>query len=691
MSDPIERIHFLREQLREHNHRYYVLAQPTVSDREYDALMEELASLERDHPEAASADSPTQRVGGEPLAGFETVAHAVQMISLANSYNLDDMRAYDQRTRKLLSDAVFHYVVEPKIDGVAVSLRYEDGVLIRALTRGDGRSGDDITANVRTIASVPLKLRGESPPAVLEVRGEVYMTRTGFLRLNERRQEEGLQVFANPRNAAAGSLKLLDAREVARRPLDAVWYGVGALEGIEFRTHGELLNRLKDFGFRSQEKIRICRNIEEVETALEEIRAGREDLPFEMDGAVIKVNERNLYDELGSTAKSPRWAVAYKYEPEQVETLLKEITIQVGRTGVLTPVAELEPVAVSGTTVSRATLHNWDEMKRKDIRIGDTVVIEKAGEIIPAVVRVVPEKRPADAEPFPEPETCPACGSEVSRREGEVAWRCENPACQAKSLSRIKHFVSRRAMDIDHLGEEWIKILLRESLISHPSDLYGLHEKKSALLELERMAEKSVENLLQSIENSKKAELWRVIHALGIPHVGERTAQTLESRFSSLDDLMAADEEALTAIEDIGPTVAKAILDFFALSENVAFVEQLRAAGVNFAARETPAQVSQDTPLSGKTVVLTGSLSSMTRDEAKDLLRRLGANVTGSVSKKTDLLVAGEEAGSKLEKARKLGVAVWSESDLLGAVRTGEEQASENPDAGAVQTELNLE
>ncbi|MCH8511757.1 MAG: NAD-dependent DNA ligase LigA, partial [Kiritimatiellae bacterium] len=441
MSTPAKRIEELRDQLRDHNHRYYTLAQPTISDREYDALMAELEDLETAHPELRSPDSPTVRVGGEPLEGFVTVPHAVPMISLANSYNLDDVRAYDQRTRKRLADKDFHYVVEPKIDGVAVSLRYENGILVRALSRGDGRSGDDITANVRTIGSVPLRLQGKTPPEVLEVRGEVYMTREGFVKLNDSRQAAGLQVFANPRNAAAGSLKLLDSKVVATRPLDAVWYGVGELRGIAFDTHRQMLETLRTFGFRTPAKIWTCDNMDEVETALREIREGKDAYPFEMDGAVIKVDERDLYEELGSTAKSPRWAVAYKYEPEQVETLLKEITIQVGRTGVLTPVAELEPVLVSGSTVSRATLHNWDEMQRKDIRAGDTVVIEKAGEIIPAVVRVVLEKRPEGAKALPPPTKCPACDAPVSQRAGEVAWRCDNPACPTKSLSWLKHFV----------------------------------------------------------------------------------------------------------------------------------------------------------------------------------------------------------------------------------------------------------
>jgi DNA ligase (NAD+) len=660
MNSPSERIHELRQTLLDHNHRYYVLADPVISDREYDALLEELASLEAAHPEFDDPDSPTRRVGGAPIDGFVTRPHAVPMISLANSYNLEDVLAYDQRTRKLLGNRSFRYVVEPKIDGVAVSLRYENGQLVQALSRGDGREGDDMTQNIRTLRSIPLRLRAENPPGVLEVRGEVYMTREGFQKLNLERQNAGLTAFANPRNAAAGSLKLLDSRMVAQRPLDAIWYGAGELRGIAFDTHLELLDTLKHFGFRTPAATWTCESASELESALKELQNQKNNFPFEIDGAVIKVNERSLYDDLGSTAKSPRWAVAYKYEPEQAETRLLDITVQVGRTGVLTPVAELEPVSVSGTTVSRATLHNWEEMERKDIRVGDTVIIEKAGEIIPAVVRIVIEKRPDDARALPPPTECPACGGPVFRREGEVAWRCENPACPAKGLSRLKHFVSRRCMDIENVGEELLRSLLQNHLILEPSDLYTLHEHRDALLNLERMAEKSVENLLSGIENSKDRDLWRLIHALGIPQVGERTAQSLEEQFDSLDALAAADEDTLTAIPDIGPIVAKSIISFFALPETELQLQRLREAGLNFL-RKAKAAASGEGPLTGKTVVITGTLPTLSRDEAKDLLRKLGASVTGSVSSKTDILLAGEDAGSKLAKAQKLGIPVWDE------------------------------
>lgn len=679
MSKPGEQIAQLRRQLDDHNYRYYVLAEPQISDREYDALLKELAELEAAHPEFASEDSPTRRVGGEPLSEFRTVAHAVPMISLANSYDLQEIRDFDQRLKKLLGDQSYSYVVEPKIDGVAISLRYENGHLVQALTRGDGRRGDDITANIRTIASIPLQLRGDRIPEVLEVRGEAYMTRKGFLKLNQQREEDGLAPFANPRNSAAGSLKLLDSREVAKRPLDAVWYGVGECRGIRFDTHRGLLDGLKQFGLRIPPLTRDCADIDAVEQALGENLQARHEYAFEMDGAVVKVNQRTLYDELGSTAKSPRWAMAYKYEPEQVETKLLSITVQVGRTGVLTPVAELDPVSVSGTTVSRATLHNWDEIRRKDVREGDTVIIEKAGEIIPAVVKVLTEKRPGNTVPFPEPAACPVCGQPVSKREGEVAWRCENPACPAKSLSWIRHFVSRRAMDIDHLGVELIKILLEAELISDPADLYDLKEKKDRFLALDRMAEKSVNNVLGALEASKDNDLWRLIHGLGIPQVGERTAQTLETHFGSLDELAAAPPETLENIPDIGPIVAQSIRTYFDNIINQDFIKRLREAGLRFN-RKLERLKKIDTPLTGKTVVLTGSLTQLTRDEAKELLRKLGANATGSVSRKTDILIAGGAAGSKLDKARSLGIEIWTEQDLVNCIPSETDKSADQLD-----------
>ena len=679
-SDPTSRVHELSELLREHNYRYYVLAQPSISDREYDTLLEELTGLEAEHPELLDTDSPTQRVGGAPIEGFETVPHRVPMISLANSYNLEDVQAYDQRTRKLLGNEPFTYVVEPKVDGVALSLRYEEGHLIQALSRGDGRSGDVITSNIRTIASIPLRLRGDSVPAVLEVRGEVYMTRTGFVALNEKRQLAGKDAFANPRNAAAGSLKLLDPREVAERPLDAVFYATGDLQGLEFDTHLALLGCLAEFGFVTPKDIAPCTRIEEVTEALEALLEKKDAYAFEIDGAVIKVNQRDLYDTLGSTAKSPRWAMAYKYEPEQVETQLRAITIQVGRTGVLTPVAELVPCQVSGTTVSRATLHNWEEMERKDVRVGDAVIIEKAGEIIPAVVRVVMEKRPSDAQPLPRPTECPVCGASVHRKDEEVAYRCTNPTCPAQAKSWIRHFASRRALDIEGLGDVMVETLVDQGLLETPADLYTLEAHYDTLIHLERQGEKSIDNLLAGIEKSKSTELWRLIHALGIPQVGERSAQTLASAFHSIDALRSAGEDELIALDDVGPIVAASIQDYFKRERSILLLDQLAAAGVQLEEAASDATDAPHTSFAGKTIVLTGSLSSMSRNEAADRLRALGANMTSSVSKKTDMVIAGEKAGSKRAKAEALGVEVRDEAWMIEQLEGGRQDESKAAD-----------
>lgn len=668
MPTPADRIEQLTQELHAHNHAYYVEAAPRISDREFDALLEELISLEQAYPELQRPDSPSQRVGGNPIDGFESRRHAVPMISLANSYNLEDVEDWDQRTRKLLNNASFSYSVEPKIDGIAVSLRYEKGVLVYALTRGDGIQGDDVTHNVKTIRSIPLKLQTDHPPEVLEVRGEIYMDRAGFVRLNAQREAEGLSTFANPRNACAGTMKMLDPRIVALRPLDAVLYATGELTGTSYETHTAMLESLKTYGFRTPDRVWQTADPRELGSILEEILALKSSYPYEMDGAVMKVNQRELYDQLGSTSKSPRWAMAYKYEPEQAETVLRDITIQVGRTGVLTPVAELEPVEVSGTTVSRATLHNWEEMTRKDIRVGDTVLIEKAGEIIPAVVRVIPEKRPLGAELLAEPTICPACGEPVSRREGEVAWRCTNVRCPAQARSWILHFASRRCMDIEGLGESLVDVLLEQGLIEHPADLYDLHERRASLLSLERMGEKSVANLLQGIEESKQRELWRLLHAMGIPHVGERMAQTLAQEFGSIDALMRADHERLISIHDVGDVVVEEIRVFFDRADTQDFLQRLSSAGVQMADPAPHAQSSDEqvaSEFAGKTVVLTGSLESMSRNEAGDKLRDLGANVTGSVSSKTDILIAGEKAGSKLAKAEKLGIRVMTETEML--------------------------
>lgn len=657
------RILALARELREANYQYYVLATPTLSDREFDQRLEELASLEAEFPDFAAPDSPTQRVGGEPIEGFESAAHAVPMMSLSNTYSRDELRDFDQRVRKLLEGREVEYILEPKIDGVAISLTYEDGVLVRGLSRGDGSTGDDITVNLKTIRSIPLRIRDHAPPPRMEIRGEVFMRKDGFADLNERRQEEGLEPFANPRNAAAGSLKQLDARITATRPLDAVFYGAGLLDGATFPTHEHLLHQLAAWTFPAPPRTWRGATIDSIIDALDELQERGRSFAFEMDGGVIKVNDRSLYEHLGATAKSPRWATAFKYEPEQEETALLDITIQVGRTGVLTPVAVLEPVFVSGSTVSRATLHNQDEIQRKDIRIGDRVIIEKAGEIIPAVVAVNTGARTGRERIFTMPDTCPECGTPVTRREGEVALRCENNLCPAQVKNAIRHFASRGALDIEGLGESLVEQLVDEGLVASPADLYTLEPGRIA--DLERMAEKSAENLAAGIMASTRRDFWRVIFALGIRHVGARSAQILEDHYADIDALMAADAQDLEAVPDIGPIVARSIVDFFANQANRRIIGALREAGLTFSRPERPAPDEASGRTAGKSFVLTGTLPTLSRDEAAGMIRQAGGKVASSVSKKTDYVVAGEKAGSKLTKARQLGIEILDEASLL--------------------------
>jgi DNA ligase (NAD+) len=669
-----QRIENLRAEIERHNRLYYIDARPEITDREYDRLLENLEQLEQQHPELASSTSPTQRVGGAPLESFTSVRHAMPMMSLSNTYSKEELIEFDRRIRKLVPEEAFNYVLEPKIDGVAISLRYEHGKLVRAVTRGDGTTGDDVTANVRTIKSIPLRLSDMMPPAVLEVRGEIYMDTVGFAKLNERRQESGLAPFANPRNACAGSLKLLDPREVAQRPLDAIFYATGELNGIAFDTHDQMLQSLHKYGLRITPNYWLKSNIEEILDQLNELEGLRHEFPFEMDGGVIKVNERRLYDILGTTAKSPRWAVAYKYEPEQAETTLRAISIQVGRTGVLTPVAELDPVQLAGTIVKRATLHNEDEIRRKDIRIGDRVIIEKAGEIIPAVIKVVEEKRMGAETAFTMPTACPVCGGEVEKREGEVALRCTNLQCPAQVKNWLTHFASRGAMDINGLGESLVEQLVDGGLVKNPAELYSL--KKVEVLGLERMGEKSADNLIKGIEESKKRPFEKVIFGLGIRHVGKGAAAILANEFKNIDSLMTADAEQLEAIRDIGPIAGRSIVDYFQSPDARAIIDQLRAAGVNFEQAES----GGSNELEGLTFVLTGSLDTMTRDEAGDRIRARGGKVSSSVSKKTSYLVAGESAGSKLAKAEEFGVTVLNEDQLIALL--GSDEKLEDQKAG---------
>lgn len=661
-----KRIADLRKEIRRHDHLYYVLAKPTISDREYDRLYAELKQLEEQFPTLVTPDSPTRRVGGEPLKQFNPVRHLQPMLSLDNTYNVDELRAFDARVRKLVPDERIEYVLEPKIDGVSISLRYEHGVFTVGSTRGDGETGDDITANLKTLRAIPLQLAAKKPPALLEVRGEAYIPVAAFEKLNTERARAGEELFINPRNTAAGSLKQLDPRIVATRPLTAVFYAVGATEGITFQTQQDVLETLKELGFPTAKHWWLCKDIDAVVARAEELEKLESSLPYQIDGAVVKVNNLLLWPRLGMTAKAPRFAIAYKYSHDQARTKLNAITVQVGRTGTLTPVAELEPVFLAGSTISRATLHNEEEIKRKDIRVGDTVIIEKAGHVIPAVVGVVLEKRPK-----PEPPKfdlvkhihgkCPVCGGPVNRDPEFVAWRCENMSCPAQLKRTIEHFASRGAMNIEGMGEVLVNQLVNKGLVKNVADLYSLTAEQ--LAGLDRMAEKSAANVVTAIAESKTRDLWRLINGLGILHVGEGGAQKLADHFQGLDALAAAGEEQLIEAEDVGPVMAKSIHDFFQNPRNQAVLEKLRAAHLKL--KNPPAPKTAPTgPFAEKIVVVTGTLEKFSRDQAKEELRKRGAHVTDSVSKQTDYLIVGEDAGSKLDKARKLGVKTLTEQEF---------------------------
>jgi DNA ligase (NAD+) len=653
---PAARAEGLRREIRRHEDLYYRLGKPEISDRAFDALLAELLELERQHPELVAPDSPTQRVGGEPITGFAPVRHEPPMQSLDNTYSLDELRDWEARMRRLEPDHEIGYVAELKIDGVSISLLYEDGVFARGATRGNGTVGDDVTVNLRTVRALPLRLHGKAPGR-LQVRGEVYLPRTVFARLNREREKAGEPLFANPRNATAGAVRLLDSRQVAARRLSALVYSV--VEGLEEPSHARTLERLRAWGFPVHDGWRRCAGLDEVVEFVEEWREKRRKLDFETDGVVVKVDDVELRRRLGSTAKAPRWAVAFKYEPERVSTRVREIAVQVGRTGALTPVAELEPVAVGGTTVRRATLHNYEDLARKDVRVGDTVWIERGGDVIPKVVEVDLDRRPRGTHAYRMPTRCPVCGERVERFEGEVALRCVNPVCPAVIAESIAHFVGRDAMDIEGLGGERIDQLLREGRLRDYPDLYGL--RKEDLVGLEGWGERSAEKLLASIEASRERELHRLLYAIGIRWVGERVAKLLAAHFGSLEALAAASEEELVAVPEIGPKVASAIRAHFDDRRQRARLEALAAAGVRPPRIEKPRGSQR---LAGRTVVLTGRLERSTREAAAAALEALGARVSGSVSKKTDFVLAGEEAGSKLEKAESLGVRVVDEAWL---------------------------
>ena len=651
----------LRRQIAHHDRLYYEQAKPEITDREYDALYRELTELERAHPKLLTPDSPTQRVGGRPQGAFQQVSHLVPMQSLDNTYSEEEIEAFVTRLHRLLPDEAIPLTIEPKVDGVAIALLYEKGRLVRAATRGDGTMGDEVTRNIRTITTIPATLSGDFP-SVLEVRGEVYLPKETFVRINAERDELGLPVFANPRNTAAGSLKQLDSNSVAERGLAAVFYGFGAFEpeGNLPATQQEFFQSLRLWGLPINPKLWTAMTATEVMTAIRELGAIRHGFAFETDGAVIKVDQIALHARLGSTSKAPRWAIAYKYEPEQTRTRLLDITIQVGRSGVLTPVAELEPVFVAGSTVARATLHNEEEIARKDLRIGDWVLVEKAGDVIPAVAKVLTGERDGTERPFVMPSHCPVCGAAVTRTEGEVAARCENSAaCPAQVRRRIEYFASRNAMDIAGLGEAVVTQLAEAGFLHDVSDLYSLTAEQ--LLPLERMGEKSVENLLAAITASKKQTLWRLLAGLGIAHVGVTAARTLASSFGTLERLASVSIEELCAVEEIGEIMAAAIYAWFRDAKALSLIEKLRAAGLNFGIRDPQGTtLTAEGKLRGTIWVLTGTLS-ISREEAAEMIRMQGGRVSGSVSTKTTYLLAGEEAGSKLDKAQKLGVTILSE------------------------------
>ncbi len=657
------RVAVLRDQLDQHNYRYYVLDDPVIPDTEYDRLLGELRALEQTHPELITPDSPTQRVGAAPLSAFGQVHHALPMLSLDNAFTDAEVQDFDRRIRERLEMEQVTYAAEPKLDGLAVSLRYENGLLVSGATRGDGFTGEDITHNIRTIGSIPLRLRGGDYPRVLEVRGEVYMPKQGFEELNARARARGEKTFANPRNAAAGSLRQLDARITAQRPLEMFCYGVGVVEDGQLPPrHGETLRRLRDWGLRICPELKLVVGMEGCLGYYRAIHARRDELPYEIDGVVYKVDRLDQQRELGFVARAPRWAIAHKFPAHEELTRVVDIQVQVGRTGTLTPVARLEPVFVGGVTVTNATLHNRDEVRRKDVRVGDTVSVRRAGDVIPEVVGVVLERRPPDTQPFEMPSHCPVCGSEVIRPEGGSVARCIGGLyCSAQRREAIRHFASRRALDIERLGDKLVEQLVERELVHSPADLYSLDP--ATLADLERMGEKSAEKLAAALERSKTTTLARFLYALGIREVGEATALALAQHFGTLESVMAASEKQLQQVPDIGQVVATSIHAFFQEPHNRDIIERLRQAGIHWLEEITSMAATQ--PLEGKTFVLTGALAGMTRDEAKARLQALGAKVTGNVSKKTDYVVAGAEAGSKLAKARELGLSILDEAGLV--------------------------
>lgn len=659
IKDQIER---LREEIRYHDRLYYIENKPKIFDQEYDLLLKKLQRLEKENPEFITLDSPTQRVGGAPVGGFAVVEHKVQMLSMDNTYNHDELRAFDERVRKNLVGEKYEYVVELKIDGVSVSLTYEKGLFARGATRGSGFKGDDVSVNLKTIRSIPLKLtplKGDAAPKFMEVRGEVYMKLESFEKINKEKKKRGEELFANPRNAAAGSLKLLDPRIVAKRGLDIFAHGIGYFEGAPFESQSELLEGLRGLGFRVNPNYKKCSDIDEALKFCDVWQKKREDLDYDIDGMVVKVDLFAQQKKLGKTTKSPRWMIAYKFPAERVETKILDIKVQVGRTGVLTPVAILKEVPVAGTKVSRASLHNEDEINRKDIRKGDTVIIEKAGEIIPQVIEVVKSKRTGKEKKFVMPIKCDICDAPIKREKGEVAYRCENVFCPAQLKENLIHFASRAAMDIEGMGEAMVDQLVENKLVSDYGDIYSLRFEK--VRSLERMGDKSARNLIEGIGKSKDNTLSRFIYALGIRHVGEHIADVLARTFHSMDKISELTVAELPKTPEIGPVVAQSIYDFFRNPASKKTLKKLRDAGIRFAERPRSAATMR---LAGKTFVFTGELKSCSRPDAEEMVRSLGGNASSSVSKKTDFVVAGENPGSKYDKAKQLGVKTIDEEQF---------------------------
>jgi len=663
-AEVARRIDELRELIRHHDFLYYVENRPEISDAEYDRLVRELRTLEEAHPDLITPDSPTQRVAGRPVDVFASVEHKVAMLSLDNAMDPAELREFEARLKRALPGADFEYVCEPKVDGLGVALLYERGQFVRGATRGDGRVGEEITQNLRTVKSIPLILRGALRNLrELEVRGEVYMPRAAFQKLNAELEEAGEPTFANPRNAAAGAVRQKDPAITAKRPLDIFLYHVSHPEPFPFKTHWEALDALKVGGFKTNPKAKRCRDLDAVVAYCQALEAERDALGYDADGVVVKVNSLEQQRRLGATAHHPRWAIAYKFAARQATTRVLDIKVNVGKTGALTPAALLEPVELAGVTVSRASLHNEDEVQKKDIRVGDTVLIERAGDVIPYVVQVITSKRPADTVPFRMPTHCPACGAKAYRPEGEAIWRCTNAACPAQLKERLLHFGSRRAMDIEHLGEAVVSQLVDRELVRDFADLYHLSVEE--LAGLERLAEKSAQNLVNAIQASKTRGLARLLNGLGIRYVGERAAQLLAAHFATMERLEKASVEEISQIYGIGPQIAKSVARFFSESANRKTIERLRTVGVTM--REEGIGEGPR-PLAGKTFVLTGTFRGTTRDEAKDLIFRLGGRVTGSVSKKTDFVVVGEEPGSKADDAKRLGVRTLDEAEFLKLV-----------------------